>query len=73
MNTFEKLMRTAEYLGERKNTEWAEKYEYIYDRFADAIEILYEYDVITAEEHDKLALEAFYDYDDLKCDYDVWG
>ncbi len=67
-NYFEHLMDEAVNLGIKVNTDWAEEHSTLYDGFAYLIEHLHSMQIITDQQHDALALVAFYDYDDMKCD-----
>ena len=64
------LRYQANFLGKHTDTEWAEKNAKQYYEFADLIEEEWAKGNITDKEFDELALTAFYDYDNLKCDYE---
>ena len=67
-NTHRKLLSQAAYLGARQNTPWAEKHADMYDAFWNTLEESYNKGLLTDEEFDDLALEAFYDVPYLMCE-----
>ena len=66
---FKKLMDKAQMLGQHIDTEWAEEHSKLYDEFDAEINKVYDDGKITEEQFDALAITAFYDYADMKCDY----
>lgn len=69
MNRYDELMTEAKRLEAHLDTDWAEEHVAEYDRFEHLINEAYDAGTITAEQFDELACTAFYDYDELKCEY----
>ena len=61
--TYEELMKRAQELGSKWNTDWAEEHADEYDAFAEACEDAYAEGLIGAADFNELIITGLYDYD----------
>lgn len=66
MKSFNSLMKTARRLEQLVDTDYAETHPEKWDRFEKDINNAHDAGTITAEQFNKLACIAFYDFFDLK-------
>ena len=63
------IMEQAKRLENRLNTEWAMEHNEEWQKLAAEMEKAYQAGVITAEEHDEIAMTAFWDFQgEFKCE-----